>query len=169
MNSLNSNRAGPSDAGHPPFPGARGVAARALCRVWESDAFAAALDAVVEAISTAVAERGAAGLALAGGSTPLALYLLVRLLGFRRIPNDRVGVVEKLWSFAGSVEGGHLLARSGEAGYQARLLRGGLHCLLFPWQYRVHVLPLVAVSQGKLAYVYARDGEPLPPDQTLFN
>lgn len=99
--------------------------------------------------------------------TPLALYLLVRLLGFRRIPNDRVGVVEKLWSFAGSVEGGHLLARSGEAGYQARLLRGGLHCLLFPWQYRVHVLPLVSVSQGKLAYVYARDGEPLPPDQTL--
>ena len=38
------------------------------------DVAAAALDAVVEAISTAVAERGAAGLALAGGSTPLTLY-----------------------------------------------------------------------------------------------
>ena len=30
-----------------------------------------------------------------------------------------------------------------------------------------HRTPLVTISQGKIGYVYARDGEPLPPTQTL--
>ena len=33
--------------------------------------------------------------------------------------------------------------------------------------YRVHVMPLVTISQGKIGYVFARDGVPLPPGQTL--
>src|SRR6185503_17307091 len=37
----------------------------------------------------------------------------------------------------------------------------------FPWQYRIHKEPLVTVSEGKIGYVYARDGAPLPPTQTL--
>ena len=35
------------------------------------------------------------------------------------------------------------------------------------WQYRIHRVPLVTVPQGKIGYVYARDGEPLAPSQTL--
>ena len=27
--------------------------------------------------------------------------------------------------------------------------------------------PLVTIPQGKIGYVYARDGKPLPPSQTL--
>ena len=55
-----------------------------------------------------------------------------------------------------------LLALQGEAGYQADLLRGGVHFGLWRWQYRIHKVRLVIVSQGKVGYVYARDGEPLP-------
>src|SRR5262249_54071421 len=74
---------------------------------------------------------------------------------------------EKLWSAGGSVPEGHIVALNGEAGYQAELLRGGLHFGLWRWQYRVHKTPLVTIPQGKIGYVYARDGEPLPPSQTL--
>jgi uncharacterized membrane protein YqiK len=93
--------------------------------------------------------------------------LLAWLLGVRYIPHHRVGVIEKLWSSAGSLAEGRLIALAGEAGFQAPILRGGLHPFFFPWQYRVHMVPLVVVSEGKIAYVYARDGRPLPPTQTL--
>ncbi len=83
------------------------------------------------------------------------------------IPNDKVGVVEKLWAGQGSISGGRIIALGGEAGYQADLLRGGLHFGLWRWQYRVHVVPLVTVPQGQIGYVYARDGLPLPPSQTI--
>jgi uncharacterized membrane protein YqiK len=98
----------------------------------------------------------------------VALLILVPLLvGLRFIPNDRVGIIEKLWSSAGSVESGHIIASDGKAGYESTLLRGGVHLWLWKWQYRVHKVPLVTVPQGKIAYVYARDGESLPPTQTL--
>jgi uncharacterized membrane protein YqiK len=95
------------------------------------------------------------------------LTVIVAWLTMRYIPNKQVGVVEKLWSLRGSVPEGRIIALNGEAGYQAELLRGGLHFGLWRWQYRVHKVPLVAVPQGKIGYVYARDGEALPPSQTL--
>ena len=95
------------------------------------------------------------------------LFFLPRLLGIVYIPNTQVGVIEKLWSTRGSLKQGQIIARGGEAGYQAGLLRGGFHFGLYSWQYRVHKQPLVTVGQGKIGYVYARDGEPLPPTQTL--
>src|SRR5262249_57935022 len=73
----------------------------------------------------------------------------------------------KLWSASGSVPEGQILALNGDAGLQAELLRGGLHFGLWRWQYRVHKVPLVTIRQGRIGYVYARDGEPLPPSQTL--
>jgi uncharacterized membrane protein YqiK len=85
----------------------------------------------------------------------------------RYIPHNQVGVVEKLWSRFGSVPEGAILALNGEAGYQVDLLRGGLHFGLWRWQYRIHKVPLVTVPQGKIGYVYARDGEALPASQTL--
>lgn len=87
--------------------------------------------------------------------------------GFRYIPNNRVGIVEKLWSSKGSVREGRLIVLGEEAGYQAAVLRGGLYFGYFPWQYRIHKVPLTVVSQGKIGYVFARDGEPLLPQQTL--
>src|SRR5262245_2242788 len=60
-----------------------------------------------------------------------------------------------------------MLALNGEACYQAELLRGGLHFGLWRWQYRVQKVRLVTIPQGKIGYIYARDGEPLLPSQTL--
>ncbi len=83
----------------------------------------------------------------------------------RYIPNNRVGIVEKLISGKGSVKTG-LIALNGEAGFQPSLLRGGWH-LLTPFQYRIHKMPLVTIPQGKIGYVFARDGKDLPPTQAL--
>ena len=106
-----------------------------------------------------------------GGWRLLAVvFLLAGLfawLTMRYIPNQQVGVIEKLWSRAGSVTEGNIIALDGEAGFQSDLLRGGLHFGYWRWQYRVHKMPLVTIPQGKIGYVYARDGEPLPPSQTL--
>jgi uncharacterized membrane protein YqiK len=97
----------------------------------------------------------------------LAAAAFLAWVSLRYIPHNAVGVVEKLWSLSGSVTGGRIIALAGEAGYQAELLRGGLHIGLWRWQYRIHQVPLVTIRQGRLGYVYARDGEALPPSQTL--
>lgn len=83
----------------------------------------------------------------------------------RYVRNDRVAIVEKLWSRNGSIAGG-LIALKGEAGFQPEVLRGGYH-FFFPFQYKVHVQPLVTIPQGQIGYVFARDGVPLTAAQTL--
>ncbi|MBI5564967.1 MAG: hypothetical protein HY870_08735 [Chloroflexi bacterium] len=94
------------------------------------------------------------------------VLLLFVLSGIRFIPNNRIGIVEKRFSFTkGSVKSG-FIALNGEAGYQPRVLRGGLHYLI-PLQYSIHVMPLVTITQGKIGYVFARDGRPLEPTQVL--
>jgi uncharacterized membrane protein YqiK len=93
------------------------------------------------------------------------LLLLLVLSGVRYIPNDRVGVVEKRWSLKGSVDS-CLIALHGEAGFQPYVLRGGLHYLT-AIQFRVHTMPLVTIPQGKIGYVFARDGRGLEPTQAL--
>lgn len=95
------------------------------------------------------------------------LLLIAAWLCVRYIPNNSVGVVEKLWSAEGSVPEGQIIALDGEAGFQSELLRGGLHFGYWRWQYRVHRAPLVTISQGKIGYIYARDGQALSPSQTL--
>lgn len=87
------------------------------------------------------------------------------LIGFRVISNNRVAVVEKWWSAGGSLDE-RIIALNKEAGFQPFVLRGGIH-FLTPLMYRVHICPLVTVPQGEIAYVFARDGEPLPETQTL--
>ncbi len=96
-----------------------------------------------------------------------AILLGAWLLGVRYIPHTKVGIVEKLWASKGSLKEGRIVAAEGEAGYQTDILRGGVHAFYFPWQYRIHREPLVSIPEGKIGYVYSRDGEPLEPVQTL--
>ena len=108
-----------------------------------------------------------------GALTAVGLVLLVVLFvgvavsGVRYIPNNKVGIVEKLWSLKGSIRDGRIVALEGEAGIQVEILRGGLHFGYWFFQYRVHLVRLVTIPQGKIGYVYARDGESLSPSQTL--
>ena len=83
----------------------------------------------------------------------------------RFIPNNRIGIVEKRWSGKGSIKSG-FIALNGEAGFQPNVLRGGIH-IFTPFQYAVHIAPLVTIPQGKIGYVFARDGQVLGPTQTL--
>jgi uncharacterized membrane protein YqiK len=99
------------------------------------------------------------------GIIVLVILFFVMLSGIRFIPNNRIGMIEKRWSSKGSVKGG-LIALQGEAGYQPQILRGGLHYLM-PIQYVVHMAPLVTISQGKIGYIFARDGKQLNPAQVL--
>src|SRR5262249_16638624 len=93
------------------------------------------------------------------------LSLLVILLGVRFIPNDRIGVVEKRWSLKGSLKSG-FVPMVGEPAFQPAVLRGGLP-FPTPFQYAVHKMPLVTIPQGKIGYVFARDGHALAATQTL--
>jgi uncharacterized membrane protein YqiK len=99
---------------------------------------------------------------VAAGAVLILLYAsgLVRYVG-----NNRVAIVEKLWSGKGSITDG-LIALDGEAGFQPDVLRGGFH-FFFPFQYRIHSQSLVTIPQGQIGHVFARDGLPLGPTQTL--
>ncbi|NOT02988.1 MAG: flotillin family protein [Anaerolineales bacterium] len=99
------------------------------------------------------------------GYVVLGILALIMLSGIRFIPNNRIGIIEKRFSGKGSVKSG-FIAMNGEAGYQPQILRGGLHYLM-PIQYVVHMMPLVTISQGKIGYVFARDGKQLDPAQVL--
>jgi uncharacterized membrane protein YqiK len=96
----------------------------------------------------------------------VAILILLRAANiFRYIPNSQVGIVERMWAAKGSIKSG-FIALHGEAGFEPEILRGGVH-VFFPFTYRIHKSDLVTVGQGKIAYVFARDGAPLGASQVL--
>jgi uncharacterized membrane protein YqiK len=94
----------------------------------------------------------------------LFLGLLYLFAGVRFVPNDRVGIVEK--RFGGERASRGLIALGDEPGFRPELLRGGLYWFR-PFVFRIRIAPLVTIPQGKIGYVYAREGAPLAPDQVL--
>ena len=95
----------------------------------------------------------------------IGVILFFWLIGLRIIPNSKIAIVEKWWSTKGSLNE-QIIALNGEAGFQPQIIRGGVH-FLSPLMFKVHICPLVTVPQGEIAYVFARDGKPLQPIQTL--
>lgn len=96
----------------------------------------------------------------------LGLYLLIfQIMGLRVINSSEVAVVEKWWSIKGSLKDS-IIALNGEAGYEPSLLRGGIH-FRSVLMYKIHKYPLITIPQGQIAYIFARDGKPLAPIQTL--
>ena len=94
------------------------------------------------------------------------LYLLIfKVFGLRVISSNEVAVIEKWWSFRGSLRDS-IIALNGEAGYSPYLLRGGIH-FKSALMYKIHKYPLITIPQGQIAYIFARDGKPLEPKQTL--
>lgn len=95
-----------------------------------------------------------------------ALYLLIfQIFGLRIIGSNEVAVIEKWWSMKGSLKDS-IIALHGEAGYAPDLLRGGMH-FKSALMYKIHKYPLITIPQGQIAYLFARDGLPLSPTQTL--
>jgi uncharacterized membrane protein YqiK len=99
-----------------------------------------------------------------GGLAALATFFVVAG-GVRVIAEDQSGLVIK--RFGASLPPGRLIALSGEAGYQARLLSPGWHFGLWRWRYKVVALPLVVVPPGEIGLVVAADGAPIPSERIL--
>jgi uncharacterized membrane protein YqiK len=96
----------------------------------------------------------------------IVLYLLIfKIFGLRVIGSDEVAVVEKWWSFRGSLKDA-IIALNGEAGFAPDVLRGGIH-FRSVLMYKIHKYPLITIPQGQIAYLFAKDGVPLAPVQTL--
>ena len=96
----------------------------------------------------------------------LVLYLLIfKIFGLRVISSAEAAVVEKWWSFRGSLKNS-IIALKGEAGFSPDLLRGGIH-FRSVLMYKIHRYPLITIPQGQIAYIFAKDGTPLAPTQTL--
>src|SRR6201995_5764377 len=96
----------------------------------------------------------------------VAILVVLRIANiFRYISNNQVGIVEKMWAAKGSIKSG-FIALHGEAGFEPEILRGGIHVFM-PFTYRIHKSDLVTVGQGRIAYVFARDGAPLGSSQVL--
>lgn len=100
----------------------------------------------------------------------LVSFLLV-VLGFwltvTYVPNNKVGIVERLWSKKQSLVDGNIIAFGGEAGFESEVLRGGLYFGYWKWQYTIHKMALITIKQGKIGYVFSRIGKSLLPGQTL--
>ena len=107
---------------------------------------------MVEYLGSRIVELTAIGL-----TAVAAIWLFFRFV--RVIPNNRIGIVEKRFGGKASLRTG-FMALNGEAGYQPDVVRGGIH-LFTPFQNGVHIVPLVTIPQGKIGYIFARNGVPL--------
>ncbi|MFL0195671.1 SPFH domain-containing protein [Clostridium sp. WILCCON 0269] len=93
------------------------------------------------------------------------IVIIVKVVGIIIIHSDEVGIEEKWWSLKGTLDK-QIIALNGESGFQPDLLRAGIY-LRSPIMYHIHRAPLITIPQGKIAYVFARDGKSLDTTQTL--
>ena len=83
----------------------------------------------------------------------------------RVIREDESGLVIR--RYGRPLPSGRIIALSGEAGYQARLLPPGWHFGLWLWRYKVVRVPMIVIQPGDIAVVVAADGEAIPPERVL--
>jgi uncharacterized membrane protein YqiK len=98
-----------------------------------------------------------------GAVAILALTLVV--LGLRIIGPWQSGLV--ILKYGRALPQGRIIARTGEAGYQARLLAPGWHLFLWRWKYKIVKVPMVVVPPGEIALVVAADGAAVPSERVL--
>jgi regulator of protease activity HflC (stomatin/prohibitin superfamily) len=80
------------------------------------------------------------------------------------VPTDQTGVVTRL--FGSALPAGNIVARGGEQGPQAEILGPGWHFGYVPFLFQVDLAPVQIIPPGKLGFVTALDGQPLPNDET---
>jgi uncharacterized membrane protein YqiK len=100
----------------------------------------------------------------------LAYRQLMWLCGLVVVPDDSIGVVTKKFALFGAqrrLPDGSIIALHGEAGYQADTLTPGLHAGLWPWQFKVELVKFLTIPPGKVGYVEACDGRPLPMGRVI--
>ena len=96
--------------------------------------------------------------------------LALRVFGVVIIPEDSIGIVNKRFVLLGghrTLPGGAIIALNGEAGLQADALAPGLHFGYWPWQYTIQRQLFIAIREGHIGVVEARDGKPLSQGRVL--
>jgi uncharacterized membrane protein YqiK len=86
------------------------------------------------------------------------------------IPENRIGLVTKKFVLFGAkkeLPAGRIIALEGEAGYQADPLPPGLYWGFWPWQYDVFLQEFIAIPQGKIGLLVAKDGASLSTGRIL--
>ncbi len=81
------------------------------------------------------------------------------------IAADKTGVVMK--HFGTPLAPGSIIARNGEQGPQALILGPGWHFGYIPFMYEVSEVDVALIEHGKLGFITAKDGQPLP-DGEIF-
>lgn len=127
-------------------------------------------------------ENDIVGLLLSYGWIVLALVVMValavanklvlRLFGAVIVPEDSIALVNKKWALFGknkTLPDGAIIALNGESGWQVDPLPPGLHWGYWPWQYEIKMQQFIAIPEGKLGVVQARDGKPLSEGRVLGN
>ena len=85
--------------------------------------------------------------------------------GLRIIHESESGLVIK--RFGPPLAANRIIALSGEAGYQAKMLAPGWHFGYWRWRYKVIKVPVIVVPPGEIALVVAADGAPIPTERVL--
>ncbi len=99
------------------------------------------------------------------GGLALVVLSLLLWVSARFIREDESGLVIK--RFGPLLPPGRIVAMSGEAGYQAKILNPGIHFPMWRWRYKIVRVPLVVVSPGEIALVVAADGAAIPSERVL--
>jgi uncharacterized membrane protein YqiK len=90
-------------------------------------------------------------------------FILRVFFGLVIVPQDKIGLVTKKFVLFGKQQlpEGHIIATSGEAGYQAQTLPPGVYFWKWIWQYQISFQPFIVIPTGKIGLVLAKDGAEL--------
>ena len=95
---------------------------------------------------------------------------LFRLFGIVIVPEDKIGLVTKLFVLFGEnkqLPEGRIIATKGEAGFQAGTLAPGIYFGYWFWQYTITLQAFVVIPNGKIGLLLARDGKELETGRVL--
>ena len=81
------------------------------------------------------------------------------------IRDDEVGILQK--QFGAPLPAGQIIARNGEMGPQAEILGPGWHFGYLPFVYTIRTDRVKTIQPGEVGFVTARDGAPLPENETF--
>jgi uncharacterized membrane protein YqiK len=102
-------------------------------------------------------------------SAVVVIYGIIKCCGLVVIGDDEAGIITKSFRLlgAGELPPGRQFALNGEPGVQVDLLGPGWHFCYWPWQYSVEKVKAIAVPEGQIGLVIARDGAPMPNGRVL--
>ncbi len=95
---------------------------------------------------------------------------VLRIFGMVIVPEDKIGLITKKFVLFGEnkeLPDGRIIATKGEAGFQAKSLAPGLYFGFWPWQYEINMIDFLAVPEGKIGLIMAKDGAEIPTGAIL--